>query len=75
MSNTGHKWIYKINIPRLKNSTRYRVRVYYGCENIDVGFCKTLEEAIEIRNQYMRDNGIGEEVFKHYKRRENGDKS
>lgn len=72
MSNTGHKWIYKLNIPRLKNPIRYRVRIYYGCQNVEVGFFRTIEEAINARDKFMKDNGIGEEVFKHYNRIENG---
>lgn len=72
MSNTGHKWIYKLNIPRLKNPIRYRVRIYYGCQNVEVGFFRTMEEAIKARDKFMKDNGISKEVFKHYNRRENG---
>lgn len=72
MSNTGERYIYRLNIPRLKNPVRYRVRIYYGCENVEVGFFRTIEEAIKARDKFMKDNGISKEIFKHYNRRENG---
>ena len=74
MSNTGHKWIYRRIIPRLKNPIRYKVRVYYGAKSIDAGMFRTLEDALKRRNQYIKDNNISELALKKYNtRNENKD--
>lgn len=72
MSNTGHRWIYRTHTPSIKKTEIFRVCVYYCCKTVNVGNYKTLEEAIEARDKFMEDNGIGEEVFKHNNRKENG---
>lgn len=72
MSNTGYKWIYKKVIPRLKNPIRYIVRVYYGAKDIELGGFESLEMAIKIRDRYIRDNEIDEQILKRYNRKENG---
>lgn len=74
MSNTGHKWIYRKTMSRLKEPTRYKVRIYHKGKSIDVGFYRTLEEALKRRNQYIEDNGISEKRLKRYNtRNENKD--
>lgn len=75
MSNTGYKWIYKVNIPKLKDPIRYRVCVYYGSKNVELGSFRFLDVALKIRNRFIRDNGINEEIVERYNRKENGDKS
>lgn len=55
MSNTGYRWIYKCDIPKLKEPTRYKVRIYYKGQYIDVGMFKTIEDAIKRRNQFIKD--------------------
>lgn len=72
MSNTGYRWIYRTNTPSLKKTEFYKVSIYYCCKTVNVGSFKTLEEAVEARNRFMKDNGITEEVFKHHNRKENG---
>lgn len=74
MSNTGHKWIYRKTMSRLKEPIRYKVRVYHKGKSIDVGFYRTLEEALKRRSQYIEDNGISEKRLKRYNtRNENKD--
>lgn len=75
MSNTGHKWITKTTIPRLRNPIRYKVRIYYGAKENYVGLFESLDTAIQMRDWYMRAHGIDKDSLKRYNRKKNGIKT
>lgn len=52
MSNTGYKYIYKIE------SGRFKLKIWTGFRSKQFGIYKTLEEAIEKRAMYMKQLGL-----------------
>lgn len=58
MSNTGYKYIYHYKAKR-DNSDRFQVKMFAAHRNLYIGgVVNTLEEAIRIREQYLKENGI-----------------
>lgn len=52
MSNTGYKYIYRIE------SGRFQLKIWTGIRNKQFGIYDTLEEAIENRTKYMEQLGL-----------------
>lgn len=52
MSNTGYKYIYKIE------SGRFQLKIWTGIRNKQFGIYDTLEEAVEKRAIYMEQLGL-----------------
>lgn len=60
-----------VGVGFVEKENRYKARVSINNKTINIGYFKTLEEAVQARDQYIIDNDLPHKLSKDYKEKEN----